>query len=179
MKTRERLNRIKKSKSWTERIALARDHLPGTKFDAFIINLLDTLQSCELHPAQKRKYFSPKTGVDLAAMNTDTLAAFGEDLARAIQRGNSKLFREWADAVDTWHNHKPQADKLRTAIIYFCVPPKEKFKMRDIIQHLREQNLVPKTSKESVGLDDLRRTIRRICKDFGIALGGKSGRPKK
>jgi hypothetical protein len=106
------------------------------------------------------------------------MAAFGEDFAIAFKNGNSDFFREWADAVDAWHSHKPFEDKLRVAIIRFCIPPKGRFQMRDIIQHLREKKIIPATIKESAGLADIRRNVRRICNELGIAIKGESGRPK-
>ncbi len=171
MKTRERLERIKEGKSWTERIELARDHLPGTRFDALIKNLLDTVRSCELHPPQERKYFSAKTGVDLASLNADTFAAFGEDMARAIQSGNSKLFREWADAIDAWQNHKPFEDKLRAAVIMICVPPKAVFKRRWINDQLEKRGFKD--------IENQQRQLSRILKELKIKTEGKTGRPRK
>jgi hypothetical protein len=167
MKTRERLERIKESKSWTERLELARDHIPGTWFDAHIKMLLDTLQSCELHPPQKRKYFSAQTGVDLAALNADTFAAFGADMAQAIQNGNSDLFREWADAVDAWHRHKPFADKLRATMIRICVPPNEVFKRSWINTRLKNYGFDPDA-------DTVFRQVTRILSELKIKTDGKT-----
>jgi hypothetical protein len=51
--------------------------------------------------------------------------------------------------------------------------------MRNIIQNLKDQNLIPESMKESAGLADVRRHVRRICKELGIVVQGKSGRPKE
>jgi len=167
MKTRERLERIKKSKSWTERMKLARDHLPGTRLDAIFEQIMDTLRSMEesgYRPKGREDHYILQTGrIDIAAMNHDHMAAFGENFAIASKNGNSDLFREWADAVDAWHSHRPFEDKLRAAIIRFCIPPNGKFQMRDIIQHLRDKKIIPAVIKESAGLADIRRNVRRIC----------------
>ncbi|MEI8290665.1 MAG: hypothetical protein WCH99_14445 [Verrucomicrobiota bacterium] len=131
-------------------------------------------------PVKRESYMSKDTGlIDIAGMNHDFMAAMGLDFAQAFKKGNSKFFREWADAVDAWNNHKPQADKLRLAIITFCIPPTGIFKMRDIISHLRAERLIPESMKESVGLADVRRNVRRICKELGIRIKGERGRPKK
>ena len=54
MKTRERIKRIRKSKTWVERVALAQDHLPGTRFDAIVLRLLDTLNTLESNRPAKQ-----------------------------------------------------------------------------------------------------------------------------
>lgn len=177
MKSRERLQHIRQSKSWTERLALARDRLPGTPFDWLIPDLLGTVRSLDLHPWKRPKsYFLPDDRIDLAALNRDDLAGFGEDLARAVASGNSQLFRDWADAVDAWHKHKPYEDKTRAALIRFCVPPSRKFSMRSVIAHLVQIGIVPKAEK-SEEHDGARRTVRRICAELQIRISGKAGHP--
>jgi len=107
VKPRELLNRIRGSKSWTEKLALVKDQVPGTNFDWLIPPLIGALHALEDHPESKSSYMLPNGQIDLEGLHKDTLAAFGKDLARAIQEGNSKLFREWAIAIDAWHTHKP------------------------------------------------------------------------
>jgi hypothetical protein len=189
MKTKaaQRIERINKSKSWTERMMLARDHLPGTQFDRTIIAWMDTLNSMETNghrQAKRVSYFSKESGhIDLAAMNHDSMAAMGEYFATAFKEGESNFFREWADAVDKWHNHRPYEDKLRSALIKFCVPPNEKFQMRDIIQHLRETGFKEVTGDgnrkgQNRDLNNIRRKIYGICEELGISIQGERGRPR-
>ena len=178
MKPHERLARIRASKSWSERLALARDRVPGTRFDWLIPHLLGALRSLEEHSKPRGKYMLPSGQIDLAKMAKDDLAAFGQDLVSAIQTGNSKLFRDWSDAVEAWHGHKPMEDKHRAAIIRFCVPPKGEFTMRAIVAHLVEIGLVRRALKSGEH-DDLRRTIRRIASELGIKISGLSRRPSK
>jgi len=180
-KAAERIERINKSKSWTERIALARGILPATRFDTIYLLVTDALRYRESHAAQKREYYSPKTGVDLEALNTDTLAAFGEDMARAMQNGNSDLFREWVNAIDEWHRDRPEhKDRLRAEIIKFFVPPTAKFQMRDLIEHLRRLKFQEAIDcQNSTDLDNFRRKVRAVCKQLGFSLKGKRGRPRK
>jgi hypothetical protein len=177
MKTRQRLKRIKDSKSWMERRQLARDEVPGTRFDWLIPNLIGSLGYLERNPGGKKKYYNDGS-VDIAGLAADSIKAFGHDLTRAIKSGNSNLFRQWADAVDAWHAHRPQPDKFELAIQLFCVPPDKGFSIREIIMHLQSQKLVPlrldRDTYQSLAIN-----IRRVCERNKIKIKGSSGRPKK
>jgi hypothetical protein len=162
MKTRERIKRIRKAKHWFEKSWLAQDVTPGTDLDMKIVAV------CQEYEARKN---NPEPW-------GDTILDLGFEMAKAVRFGNSALFRQWANAIDAHKNHEPFPDKLRAAISNFCVPSNRSYAMRGIIQHLRELNLISKTSKESVGLADIRRNVRRICRENGITIKGKSGRPK-
>jgi hypothetical protein len=177
MKTRERLKRFRQSKSWTEKKALAGDHLPGTRFDRLIILVLDALRYLQDHPGQEKSYCSQDGTADVAGLARDTLQAFGHDFALAVQKGNSKLFGEWEKAIDAWHSHEPQGDKEREAVIKFCIPPTRTFTMRSIVAHLCEIGLAPKGLK-SREYDPLRKRVGDICADARIKIAGKRGRPK-
>lgn len=162
MKTRERLNRIRQSKSWVERQALAEDLLPGTRFDWVIPLIIGDL-------AKTRKCPSPDSD--------EKMRALGEDMATNIAKGNSQFFRELADALDIFFRHKTHPDKIRLEIISFCAPPNEvfpvrkKFSVRKIVAHLRSRGI------EVTG--DTPRIVRRICAELNLRTDGKSGAPKK
>ena len=179
MKTRERLARIKKSKSWTERLALAKDRLPGTRFDIELPFLIGALQAHRNYSPAKRDLVKLPDGLPgLGALALITLSDFGVELATAVADGNSELFREWADAIDTWKSHKPFEDKLRAAIIRFCVPPQGVFSVRSIENHLVKVRLAAPALRYDEH-DDLRRTIRKICAEANIRTDHKAGRPIK
>lgn len=196
MKPRERLCQMRKTNCPVTRVKLARDHIPGTKFDDDIqwacVALRDTDAARRAGKGKPQSHFSP-------------LESFGEIMARAIADYDAPFFRDLADALDVWRKYQPQPDKLREAIIIFYekLPPtkasiarmnrEEKLRvpytkwkptakvipsMRSIIQHLRAKKIIPATMKESAGLADIRRNVRRICKELGLALHGESGRPQ-
>ena len=179
MKTRERLARIKKSKSWVERMALAADRLPGTRFDFDLPHLLGALRTYQNYPPAKRvSYMLPGGQIDLGGLAEHTLAGYGVDMATAIANKDADWFRDWAAAIDAWGAHKPFADRLRAAIIRFCVPPKGVFSVRKIEDHLVKLKLAPPALRYDEH-DDLRRTIRRICAESNIRTDHKPGRTRK
>jgi len=182
MKTKEKLSRLRQSKSWTERMLLARDRLPGTPFDTEIQCLVECLKQIEemrdrgtAQPCFRETYVHDK-GLDLEGLNSHSLQSFGEQMTRAMIEGDSGLFREWAKAIDTWHAHKPHPDKLRAAVIRYCIPPNETFSMRSIIAHLCELGLAEKGLK-SREYDGLRTQVQRVAKDAKIRIKGQAGRP--
>lgn len=209
MKARERIERIRKSKSRYEQIALARDILPGTRFDGLLARLYEAVAYLNSNPIPKRHYLKEDGTYDVVGMTADQIRAFGHDFATAAVEGNSTLFREIADAIDQWHAHKkardarrvgegknrmavviqkqntaevvrhskhygPDPDKLREALLLFCLPPSKSFAMRDVIAHLRTLNLVPNDADPSTV-----RHIRRLCRELNIKISGSPGRPKK
>jgi hypothetical protein len=174
MKTRERLKRIRESKSWTERRRLAKDHWPGTPFDGIIDHWMEALREMDengLRPPKRESYLKSTGVVDLAAMNHDLMAAIGEDFARAFKNGKSTYFRDWADAVEKWKNHKPCPDNIRLKIIEFCLPRDGIFSVRKILSNLRESGI-------EIG-PETPRIVRRICAELKIRTDHKSGAPKK
>jgi hypothetical protein len=174
MKTRERLNRLKTSGSFEQSIMLSEDYFPGTKFDSHIYLMRQCLNALEKQRVEKSCF---KKQIDVEYY-TKKLTNYGVAFAKAVRDGNSQFFRDWADCVDRWRDHEPQRDALRSALIEFCWQKERTYTMRDIIQHLRGKDFIPKTIKESAGLDAIRRNVRRICGELGITVKGKSGRPK-
>lgn len=163
MKPRERLKRIKKSKSWGERLFLAHDRIPGTKHDDEIMDIRVWLMAPN----------NPET--------RENLARLGLQMARAVRDCNLAWFHDWADAIKIWHSHKPQCD-TRTEIfnyVMFWAPDArlEKpmshrtFQVKDILAHL-------KTKNPHLDEPPMRRAIYRICAELGIAIKGEPGRPK-
>ena len=179
MKIRERLKNIRQEKAWYRRKLLVDDQLPGTKFDLEIGAALQALAT--LRGGSKKRspsYIMQNGQIDVVRMAEDTLRAFGEDFAAAIKNGNAKLFRDWADAVEQWHEHKPvEHDKRRQALVRFCVPPTETYSVRDIVRHYKEIGLVEKDLK-SDEIGEVERQIRRDAKLLRIKISGATGRPK-
>ena len=174
MKTRERLNRLKTSGSFEQSIILTEDYFPGTKFDSHIYLMQQCLNALERQRIAKSCF---KKQIDVEYY-TKKLTGYGVAFAEAVRDGDSQFFRDWADCVDSWRDHKAQRDGLRSALIEFCWQKELTYTMRDIMQHLRKKELIPAAIKESAGLADIRRNVRRICRELGIELHGESGRPR-
>jgi hypothetical protein len=159
VKTRERLAKLRATKSWVERLALAKDHLPGTEFDACIANVIGAF-----------RYRDEADGaMPLGSIARDYLRAFGTDMARAVVDRDSNFFRRWAAAIDAWDEHWPQGDKLREALILCCVPPKGPHTMREVLTRIAAYGV-------KVGLETPRQ-IRRLAPELGITIKGERGRP--
>jgi hypothetical protein len=156
---RERLARLRATKSWVARLALARDRVPGTEFDDYIIRLKGAYD-----------YRNEADGAfPLSTMCRDWLLAFGTDMARAVVERDSDYFRRWASAIDAWNEHEPGADKLREALILCCVPPKGPHTMREVLTRIAAYGV-------KVGLETPRQ-IRRLAPELGITIKGERGRP--
>ena len=177
MKTRERLKKLRNSKSLYYRLQLARDSEPGTEFDSLIRRLLHGLDHLE------RESELPKNPrAELVAFANDDMRLFGHDLAQAIKNGKSNVFRKLADAVDAWHSHKPAPDKIRSELIHYCYlammrTPDRFFSIREIVRHLQSKKLVPIELKDAQ-YQNVRIKIVRICKENEIRISGPTGRPK-
>jgi hypothetical protein len=154
MKTRERLGRIKEAKFDHEKLWLARDVVPGTELDMKIVAV------CQAK--------DPKIYVQ-GAMGA--IIDLGEELAEAIRTGNAELFRQYADAIEAHKRHKPVPEKLRAAIIRYCIPSNRSFAMRDIHAELKRRRFVIDAA--------LITNSWRIVKELGIKTIGKPGRPRK
>jgi hypothetical protein len=167
------LERIRVSKSWTERLALARGRLTGHRLEHWLE-----------HAISAWRIFNsdiPNGSLSVRDLTKDMLLGFGADLARAAADGNSKLFRDFADAVDLRKSHVPFEDKLRAEIIRYCVPPTGSFTLREILAHLTARAVI-RLGKPGPALTDEianhKRHIRRVCRDLGIRVVGTPGRPK-
>jgi hypothetical protein len=172
VKTRERLSRIKRSDQWGERLLLAQDRVPGTKHDREIWLMRDWIKRIKENPSDTNARFF--------------LKGFGEHMAWAICKGDSALFREYADAIDQFYSHTFNPDKRREEIIAYCAPPDSElkelqeardeakrkklrttwanrtFQVKDIIAHLR-------TKKIPVD-ENTPRIVRRVCAELKIKL---------
>jgi hypothetical protein len=105
------------------------------------------------------------------------LQVLGEMVAAQIKAGNSEWLRQMAEALETWRGHRPQPDRIREAVIRFCVPPSKHFEMRDIVAHLVDAGLAEKAVRSDEH-NDLRRQVYRICKETRITVRGTSGKPR-
>jgi hypothetical protein len=195
MKIRERLKKIRESKSREERLRLAMDVMEtmDTKIlkDAeYVRSLVDRqsqiasrLTSNAIAYDEISKLGTVEGKQIANAVNCDFtyLAKLDADIERQkqcsfdlmheLQRGNSQFFRDLADAIEKRKKHKPHPDKIRAAIIEFCNPPSAVFSVRDILACL--------SSKEINLTEDSPRIVRRICKELGFKTSHTPGRPKK
>jgi hypothetical protein len=188
MKTRDRLRRIKRSGSFTERIRLSEDDLPGTGFDGLFLQSAEAWTWTHRHdPKARAKAACPVAKHFLNAPgrkrppgieredDRETEAFYanvGSALVDAIVRGASDFIRDMADALDIWKAHHPQPDRLRSALLLICLPKSEAFTVKTILAKLPGYG---------VKLDPTNapRIIRRLCAELGIKLRGTPGRPKK
>lgn len=199
MKTRQRINELRRAGTWTTRLKIAGDHYPGTSFDAMIeymawhlaeLRQLRKEGKAKELPRPSEDYIGKK--FDFAGYHGDTLQQFGESVVDAIVRRDAELFHELGDAISAWKRHKAKPDKLRLAILDFWLkredlpktkteeypPQKPSITMRDLTAHLVKIGLAEKALRPDEHVD-LKRSIRRICKELEIKLGGKAGRPAK
>lgn len=86
-----------------------------------------------------------------------------------IEARNAAGLRRLADALDAYRAHRPNPDKLRSAINYFVRG--DSVSWAYLISRLSRRF---NTEDESV-----RKQIRRICRESGIRIIGTRGRPKK
>jgi hypothetical protein len=207
MKPRERINEFRQAKNrkrngpkWhLDQRSIANDDFPGTSFDGLFLECAETWTQThrkDEDAAKKVKcplvkhWLSPQyTAFSEALQNqhperdrleeeqetekrADEFYAFvGHCLADACVKGESEILREMADALDQWTKHTPQPDKLRTALLDCRSSARlEPASMRDILQKLPRYGI--RHTK------DIERQIRRICKEIGLELKGKPGRPK-
>jgi hypothetical protein len=181
MKKSEHSKAIRSSKSRYRQMMLADDVLPGTPLDREIYFYADTIQSLdygreigEAPPCFRESYSASEHRL----LSAHTLQEFGEIMARAILNRDSTLFREYADALDAFKNHKRELRcPIRKAVLRFCLYPRS-YTMREIIKHLVEAKIIPK-GYNSDDYDGPRMTVRRIAQQCGIKISGHAGRPPK
>lgn len=178
---RKKINEIRHSKSWGRRMSLAMDALPETKFDALfecvtgsLRQLVEMRNDGRAGPCFRATYVTD-AGIDLESLNSHTLQNLGEIIAGKIEAGESSYLREMADAIDARKQHMPKPDRLRLAIIRYCIPPNKTFQMRDLLKHLRELRL----DKDFTEFDPnvFARRVRTLCKELDITIKGKAGKP--
>lgn len=172
MKAHERLRRMRETKSFSVRHQLARDALPGTKFDALFADLIGALPYAK---AENKERYTDK-GFDIEGMARDTIFAFGLHLVKAIKAKDPQLFFALGDAVTGLRHYKPNPDRVRLALIEFYVPPNKARSLREVIQYLTSENAVKSEDAESRKI--LERVIRQKCDELGFKIKGEPGRPK-
>ena len=176
MKAHERLRRMRETKSFSVRHQLARDALPGTKFDWLFADLIGALRHAK---AESKAHYYTDKGFDLEGMARDTIFAFGLKLVQAIKAKDSQAFFDLGDAVKELRLYKPNPDRVRLALIELYIPPSKTHTLREIIQHLTSRQLVKTEDAKNAGSRKiLERIIRQKCAELGYEIKGEPGRPK-
>jgi hypothetical protein len=176
VKTRERIKRLRNFGSIQELQLLAKDELPGTKFDFERLRLIAELEKVKAvrkrDPKQDPRLFLFSFGARFMpeVYAKLYLQVFGEDMVQAIADGNSDLFREWAQAIDAWRDHRPLEDKLRSAVIKICVPQFQVFRRRWINAQLKSLGF--NTEDDTA----IYRQVTRILSELKIKTDGKTRR---
>jgi hypothetical protein len=175
---------MRKTKSWVQRRLLAKDSLPGTRFDGLMEFLIQALAYAK---EESKDYFTAGQ-IDIHAMAKDTIYGFGLSLVKAMKERNSQLFYDWGNAVENLRLHRPCPDKLRQAIIEFCIPPTKPVSVRSVLAHLKTMGYEvqkPGSSEHGGKAESTKnlfvdaRTVRRICAEFSIPTDHKAGAPRK
>jgi len=157
MKAKERLSRIKRA-GFGERLMLSADRIPGSKFDSEIFAAI---------------HYSPTCHSDLDNRFRD----FQHKMLVAIREGQAEFFRELAEAVKIYHEHKPyqqRIDKVRQAVLMCQANAKNAkaiLSVKSVISHLR-------ATKFPID-ENTPRLVRQVRDELQIQIQGKSGRSKK
>ena len=173
MKTKEKNQRLRESKTNLDRLALARDEIPGSEFDDLI--------------AKAMLYSRPSPDDFWKTQFEKWHLFFGRSLAKSISDGNSDYFRRLADGIDLWKKHKPSPDKRLEALFEIVrleeanqglaqspLPPPS---VRKIICYMQGAGIVP--LQLDVGqYNDIAHIIRSWNKRYKLGISGSSGRPK-
>lgn len=182
MKTREQINKLRKTHDLITRRLLAAGAFPGTKFDDVLFNLPTAAlfwkrtkgDICKDHTHSALPKWCQGVLIDFALLAAD-----------AIRVGNSGFLREIADAIDAFSNHRPEPDQLRQALIEIIWQPSfndqvlallrerglwQPAKMRDVLARLNQRGFLVSDSQI--------RHVRRLCAELGFKVEGKPGRPK-
>jgi hypothetical protein len=158
MKAKERLSRMRKTNRFGERLWLAADRVPGSKFDREIRAAI---------------HYSPKCFNEMDNRFRD----FQHKMLLAIREGRSALFRELADAIDIYHSHEPyqsRIDKIRVAFLWCQGAAKSDSKLFDVkrvMSHLRATGFPVD--------ENTPRLIRQVRDEFKTSMQGKAGRSSK
>ena len=160
----KKLNSFRNNKSWFGRLSIAWDKMPGTPLDHKILLLRQTIEAA-------------REGLpDLNYSDKERIDDFGIEMAIAVADGNAQLFHDYADAIERFKNHVPDPDKIRATIVLCCMRRKS-YTILEIVHHLQSKKLVP-PRLDTDSYKNLRKKIERICKECGIRISGKVGRPK-
>jgi hypothetical protein len=176
MKNKERNQRLQEAESNLDRLALARDEIPGSQFDDLIADAMLFSRSPD------------EAGFDYwKSLSEKQFLSFGHLLARGIVEGNSGFFRSLADAIDLWREHKPNPDKRLEALFeivrlqssneMLAQGPLPKLSMRAVIAYMRGKGLVSR-NPDLEEYNNLAHTIRGWSKKYKLKISGPAGRPK-
>jgi hypothetical protein len=189
MKAHERLEKIRHAKGFIQKLRLADDVFPGTSFDETFrwmaeywtwINRKDAAARLVVRCPLSKHFFrdgdrmNPKLKkAQVEEFDREAAEFFewvGRGLADACMRGESAYVRELADAIDKWTKHIPQLDKLRSTLLLICLPHSATFTIRHIQSQLPRHGVKGQVDP---------RILRRLCRELGIKIEGKPGRPAR
>lgn len=194
-KMKNMTERIRQAKTWQERVRIAEDKTPGTRFDSLFQLVKDA------------RIFA--TVVKCPGDRRIRLQAVGEWLADVIEAGNSQELHDLAEALNTWRRHKPnpdivlvtlfsmagmfypgwernwvQVDHATGKVLGHGVSPGTRVTLatRDFIRNIRRNYFAEKSDrewKELLGANQMKweKKLRRYAKAIGFELDDKSGRP--
>jgi hypothetical protein len=186
------VQQLREAKTWQERVKLAENKTPHTKFDDLFALVKDA------------RFF-----VTVAKSPGDRrirLEAIGEWLANVIEAGDSRQLCDMAKALNIWKRHEPEPDQLlivlfelagmfprgwkrtwatidqRTGRVIRRGLPATKhdnIAMRDIEMNLRRRNPAMRDDAWKKVWLAQRKRAQRYAKTFSIKLDPRSGRPPK
>ena len=152
------LTDLKKARDRRERLAIAKDAHPRTRFD----NLFEGVKAA--------RFFV--TTLYLANERRVQLERIGNWLADVIEARDSQTLHDLADATNKWKRHKPEPDRvLESLVALHGMFPESKIAVRDVVRSLRHKGVETD--------ETMLRRIRRVAKGLGYSLDDTPGRPRK
>ena len=126
MKTRERLARMRSSKSFAERLMLAADRYPRSRFERLIL-------LAHMYPFNEG-------GEEQRELNNE-FRDFQKMILAALCKRNSKPFRELAEAIDAHRDHKRNPDKMRQVVLCYAAARGNVVSVRGVLERLRQSTI--------------------------------------
>lgn len=154
----KKLTALKQARTWQERLAIAEDKLPGTKYDR-IFELVEVA-----------RFYATKA--ELAGERRGLLEGLGSWLAEVIERRDWHVLHEFADALLDLKKHRPRKDEVReTLIALFGMFPKAKIETSDVIRSLKAKNIATD--------ENTRHRVKLLAAELGLPLQrSRPGRPR-
>lgn len=150
----KRMQRMRTTDNWHERIALASDKWPGTEFDHVFgaIQQAAALVAGKCHPGMVKEIY----------------AFLGQQLTQVVQARGPQGLHDMGDALKEWRSHKANPDQIRKALILEAGSQK-KTSVKNVLAHLRREGI---TTDENTP-----RLIRRFAAELQIQLAGGTKSP--
>lgn len=166
----KRVTKIKATRDRIKQLHILSRSDAGTRFDRELDHLRDCIAWLDGNDPDKEQ---ATPGI------RDSLADFGEIVARILLTGDLSGLRDLADAAAKYRAHRGvianEPDRWRWIIRVYC-RDKRAYSVREIITELRRCGIV---------IDDIPAhrdadvRVRRYCKELCIRISGRPGRPKK